>query len=746
MANPFDRFDNDKPNPFDKFDAGRKPTLEESAVDAAWQLPQGFNRGVDSLINLPYNVIRGAAGLAGYELPEAKPIVGQFNSGRKPETTTGRYAESVGEALGASSIPSAGLVAKAERMAQFAPTTTGKAILQTIGETVAANKPAAVASDIAAATGSGLATQAAQDAGAGPAMQTLAGIAGSAAPLALSAGIGKGMHAVSSARANSDPYMRVAKGLGDQSLDDVADSLAVGTTRSNDVLNRRVLDTLGEEMMKANGDRTVAIPSTLKRLEVEGNVAPSTAQDQLRRVVNAQRDSDLMLGEYPAVVDANSATRLKKPANIADEEAAALTNPGTQRLIDYVANTGSMASSQNVRNAIAKRAQGLKESTEAAIESMSPNGRTIQDVADMAERAAKLASAEYTTVHNTPGLVDTAKLQNGLEQVIQSYAGKAAARAGEQGDALRSALQEFFVPTPNGTVLVPTLQMAQDARGALRGIIKRNAIAGNEHIVNTLQPLYDDITAQMKLASPRWAAVNKKWADLELDKVAADLGESFSSNSGPKYREQKKVYDALAPQAKEIVQVHLTQWMLDKIENAYKLGGMKNLGELFAKAHTRNMIRDILGDEAAVKLARLIRDANVMARSRDMLKGSPTQPRQQMQKEQDADLDLLTAADTFDWGNWRKAIFDSVKAFMRERRNKVIGKVVTTPVRDTPAVAEYLARMRKAQQLADQYAKPYRTMPAYGAYLGTSAEDAAPEPRREVDVSTGVIKPYSGAR
>ena len=724
MANPFDQFDKTaSSNPFDQFDhewKGRKPdpSLTDVATDAAWQLPQGFNRGVDSLINLPYNLVRGAAGLAGYELPEAKPIVGQLNSGRKPETTTGRYAESVGEALGASALPSAGLVAKAGQLAKLAPLTTGRAVAQHVGETIAANPGSAILADTAAATGSGVGSEASKEAGASPAVQTLAGFAGAMAPLGIGTLVSRGTHAVQAARASADPYARIAKGLGDQPLDDVVESLAVGTTRANQDLNRRVFETLGDEMVKANGDRSVAIPATLKRLEVEGNVAPSTAQDQLRRVVNAQSGSDLMLGEYPAVARSNLETRRQNPANIADEDAASTTFPGTQRLMDYVANTGSLASSQNVRNAVGQRAEGLKASTDAAVASMSPNGKTIQDVATLLDNAAKQASQEYNVVHTTPGLVDTPKLQNGMQNLVNAYEAKAGQRAGEQGDALRSALKEFFVPTPNGPQLVPTLQMVQDARGALRGIITRNRNAGNDHIVSTLKPIYDDVTQVMRDASPSWSKVNDKWADLALKDKATELGDAFSKSAGPKYREQIAEYKKLAPEAQDIVGVHFAQNMLDMIENAWKLGGAKNLGELFAKAHVRDMIRTVLGDEAAVKTARMIRDANVMARTRDMMKGSPTQPRQQMQKEQDADINLMTAAENFDWKNWRQAIFDSAKAFWRERRNKVMGRVLTTPVRNTPAVAEHMARMRRAMDVANKYAtKPIR-QPAIAGHLG----------------------------
>jgi hypothetical protein len=702
-----------------------QPTPADTLNDVAGTGVRGFNNALVNMVTAPYRALRSAAmeeteraQKEGYASPyridlpavEDMPLFKPYMQPLKPETTAGKYAGAVGEALGASALPSAGLMGTAERLATLAPTTTARAIGQTLGETVASAPGRAVAADVAAATGAGLGQEAAHEGGFGPIGQTVAGLAAGAAPLAAGNLLARGTNAFQAARANADPYARVAKGLGDQTVDELANSVAVGTSRNDQTINRRVLDTLGDEMVKADGDRSVAIPATLQRLETEGGVTPATAQDQLRRIVNAQAENPLMLGEYPAVAAANAETRLQRPANISDEEAGAMTNPGTHRLIDYVANTGSMASSQNVKNAIGLRAQGLKQSTEDAVASMAPNARNIQDVAALMDSAEKQASAEYGVVHNTPALTDNAKLHQGLQDIVDTQLNKAAGRSGEQAEALRKALDEFFIDLPNGQkIVMPTLQMAQDMRGALRGIITRNKIAGNDHIVNTLQPLYKDVTQVMTDASPAWAKVNAKWADLNLAEVATDLGDAFAKQAGPKFREQMAQFQALAPEAQDIVRIHFTQQLLDKIENAAKLGGMANLGELFAKAHTRNMVREILGDDAAVKMARLVRDANVMARSRDMLKGSPTQPRQQMQQEQDRDINMISAAENFDWKNWRQAIFDSAKAFWRERRNKVMGKVITTPMRDTPAIAEHLQRMRQAQERSARYAKPVRS-------------------------------------
>lgn len=762
----------------------KQPTTAETVADVGEQSVRGFNKGLVGLVTAPYRALDwlGEKATGGDFLPNAEdmPLYKPFLQQPKPATTAGKYAQSAGEAVGSSAIPTAGLVTAAPRMAALAPTSTARAVAQSVGAPIAARPGAAVAADAVASAGAGTAHQGASDAGFGPTGQLIAGIAGAAAPLAAGSAVTRGIEAIQSARASANPYARVVKGLGDQSLDDVADSLAVGTTRFDQAINRRVLDTLGEEMVRAGGNRQAAVAATLARLEREGGVAPATAQDQLRRVVNAQRDNTLLLGEYPAVAGSNAATRLSRnAANVSDEAASATTNPGTQRLIDYVANTGSMASSQNVRNAIGQRAEGLTQSTRDAVQSMSPGGRTIQDVEALVDNLTRQARREYDVAHNGP--VNYNVLHGLLQRVLERHLRRVAGRGDDQATALREAVERFYTERPVGVatreamplvedqlaatrmairearrqrepkaliddlsrradalaerlrldrrevnpgtqqVVMPTLQQAQDMRGGVRGQIRAARQAGRDDIAGLLQPLYDDVSRIMRRASPEWGRANDRWADMNLREVAAELGDALSKTAGPRFRTQMREFNQLAPEAQDVVRVHFTQQLLDKIENAAKLGGMKNLGELFASEHTRNMVRTILGDDAAVRLARLIRDANVMARSRDMLKGSPTQPRQQMQKEQDADLNLLASAQNVDWREWKKAIFDHAVAFMRERRNKVVGRVITTPVSDTPAIAEHLERMRAAQARLgrSQMTTPLNPLAGVGGYVGS---------------------------
>jgi hypothetical protein len=816
------------------------PSVSETATDVARQTAIGFNRGIDNLLNLPGDLLmRAPARALGLEqfVPQRGSYATRFNPGgslnfasdpnsAEPRTTPGRYAEQVGEALGASAFPTAGLVTAAPRLANVAATTVPRAIARQVGTQVAAAPARAVGADIVASTGSGLAQQGAEDAGAGPLGQTLAGIAGGITPFAPLAAVGSARRAVNTVRARTDPYARIPATFGDTSIDDISDAASVGATRSHVATNRPVFDILGEEMVRAGSNRQAAVAATRARLIANG-VNASTADDQIRQVLAAQSDNNLVLGEYPAVTTADMATRQRRAyaprssegrtaATIFEEEftraggdrvAAARTTldrllaagvprrqaadsirsilrgrvmdreigagadrvPGSQQQIDYVANAGNMASAQNMRAAITERAANLGERMMDMVRRLSPGGRSIRDVEEMTNQLQQRLRDEYNAVHNTPNLVNRDVLYRGLDIAIRNNLRRLRGRGGEAAAALRQAIDGFYKTNPAGTAarevaasqpnviaariavanlehdiaqarlalnemrrqrvgkdaidqatreidqlrealrtarvtaaqsvdrsLPTSLQVVQDARGELRGLIQEARQAGRTHVVQILQRLYDDVTAVMTRASPRWAEVNRRWADMRIDEVAAELGEAFATKAGPRLRAQLTQFQQLAPEAQDIVRVHFVQKLLDEVEHEVRLQGQTNLGKLFDRQDKRNLIRAVLGDEAANALVRATRDANVMARSMAGIRGSQTHIRGQVQSENDADLRALASATNFDWRNWRQASLEYVVNALRERRNRVMGRVLSTPMRDVPAVAEQIERMRAA--------------------------------------------------
>lgn len=699
-------------------------TMADTATDVALQGLAGINRGIVSTLTAPYRALdwMGEKITGGNFLPDADkmPMYRSYigDQSPQPQTKAGRYSRAAGEAIGYSAAPSAALVAAAPRMAALAPTTLPRAVGQSVGSQVAAAPGAAVAADVVAATGSGLAQQGAQESGFGPAGQTMAAIAGGFAPITAGQGIAHLTQAARAASARSNPYARVAAGLGDSSVDDLASGVATGATRFDEAANRRTLDVLGQEMVRANGDRAAAANATVARMVAEDGITQATAQQRLRNLASVHRESDLMFGEYPAVAAGNQATRRMRPGNVTDEAAARLDDVGSHWEIDNIANAGTGTSGQRVRNAVTQRAEDLADSTRRIVQNLSPNGHSIQDVDNLIQGIRRQASAEYQQVYSAQGNVNYGILHGLLRRTVDRHLNRMHGRGGEQFDALRAAINELYIDTPRGRLLMPDLQTMQDMRGAIRGMITRNRNAGNDHIVSTLQPLYRDLTRIMERASPQWAQANRRWADMRLDEVAQDLGDAFSRTAGPRFREQMTEFRRLAPEAQDVVRIHFVQKMLDQIDNAVRLGKMADLGRQFSTAHMRATIRNLLGDQAAVQMARLIRDWNVATKSGKMIGGSPTAMRLARKSDVDTDLGIISSIEQASVGGFRKLAMDWTINRLRERRNRDVARIVTTPMRDTLAVAENLERMRGAATRVEQMSQPARVPPGTGGKIG----------------------------
>lgn len=825
---------------FNKRIGYKPPTSGETVADAARQTAIGFNRGFDNLLNLPGDVLlRAPARLLGLEsyVPQRGSYATRFNpggtfnfsseptKGATPRTTVGRYAGQVGEALGASALPTAGVVATAPRLANLVATTVPRAIGRQIGTQVAANPVGAVGADILAATGSGVAQQAAGDAGGGPIAQTIAGVAGGVAPFAVPAVAARARQAVEGVRANADPYARVVAGLGDTSVDDLTIASAVGATGNDAAVGRRAMTILGEEMVRAVDAPNAQLQAAIARIEAdvasgrisqavgrertqqaqgaaawqasttrmaaEDGITPDAAAGRLRGIRAAQAESDLMLGEYPGVAGSNMATRNRRPENVLDADAGRATESGAQQLIDYVANASSMASAQGVRNAVTDRAAQLGDRTRALVQGLAPdvnvqqpNGRVIQrpgtihDVEDIVTGMQVQSRADYAAAH-ARGAVNQGVLYAGLNRAITRAIARLRGRGGEVADALRRAVDSFYVTQPAGIAereaaagqqrvlsarmaipilqddlaatrlainearrqragrdvidqmarqrddiverlrlarrdattatgrsLPTSLQVVQDARTELRGTIQRLRAANDHSVANALQELYDDVTNVMQVASPQWGVANRRWADMALNELAVELGDTFVKGAGPRARAQMRQFAQLAPEAQDVVRIHFVQRMLDDIEHEVRLNGQANLGKLFTREDRRRMIRQILGDQAAVAVARLVRDADVMAGSRNMLRGSQTHQRGQVQREQDADIQAMAAAANFDWRNWREAAMERLMALWREQRNRTMGRIITTPMRNVHGIAENLERMRQAAARVERAQRP----------------------------------------
>jgi hypothetical protein len=312
-----------------------------------------------------------------------------------------------------------------------------------------------------------------------------------------------------------------------------------------------------------------------------------------------------------------------------------------------------------------------------------------------------------------------------LPQIIDQHAGRMAGRSGDQAQALNRAINEFHIEQPGtGRITMMTMQQLQDARGALRGQIEVARRAGENHIVNTLQPLYDDVTGLMQRANPTWATANRRWADDSIDTVARELGEAFSTRAGPQFRQQMRQFQQLAPEAQDMVRVEYIQKIADKLDNS---ADGHDIAKLFTNDHMRNSLRALFGDQGILTVTQVVRDLGIATRSGRMLGGSQTAMRQARRGEADADTGIMAAADGINIGGARNWLMQKLHTLLTERRNGPLAEIATTPMRDTAEVARHIHNMRTAQQYRQRLSAP--SLDA-GILAGPIGGAAAPQPNR----------------
>jgi len=699
--------------------APKQTSAADVTSDAADQLVRGVYRGLDNVLSIPNRVVSGAINLVapgqgdrfawpeqGYIRPPSEAMKGQRVA---PQTEAGRYADSVGQAIGSSVVPGAVIAGKAAQAAAPAAQTAIGAIGQQAVNAYRANPGAVVAADVAAAAGSGVGQQMAQEGGFGPFGQMVGGITGGLAPLAAGAAVQGAVQPIRRAYANqgrAGAYGAIADDLPD-GVDTFADQVAVGAGRGSLAINRRTLDVLGEEMERAGGNVQQAQAAAIARVAQEYGIQPASVRANIRALTEAQDGSRLMLGEYPAVAGSDAAQRLRQPGNIDLDELGRTQASTTQATLDYLANNGNAQSAQAVRNAVGRRQEDLAPAMRETLEGFSPRvaatnqPATIVDSADMIEQARQAGSVAYRAAYRGP--INNWELVQRLPRVLAAAENYAAGRSGEQAAALRRAVSQFYIDTPQGRLPMMTLQQLQDARATVRGQIGEAVRAGRNDLVNTLQPFYDRITQLMGRASPAWRQANDQWADMNFLRIGAELGDAFATRAGPQYRQQLQEFQRLAPEAQNIVRVHFLQKLFDRLDN---LGDTAGVSKLFANDHSRAMIRTLFGDEAAVAFTRAVRDQRVAESSGRMMANSATHRRGVAQKQKDAETGLVAAVENASTTGVRNWLLERATQIMTERRNRPMADILTTPMSDTARVAQHLYNLRQQEARLRQFAQP----------------------------------------
>jgi len=537
----------------------------------------------------------------------------------------------------------------------------------------------------------------------------------------------RGVQRAAARTGQTGAYDKFSQQLGDTTLDQLADDVAGGATRQNANINRQTLDMLGEEMVRA-GNPQAAAQATVQRLVNELGMSAGAATARLRRLTQVHRDSPLMLGEYPAVAESNRATRLTRPENVDLAEASQITNRGTQDTIDYLANSGVGRAVDRTRNAVEDRQAGLGDWFRDRLQAMAPGGQTLDDAENMIDGVRRLARQDYDAAYNAPGgpAANYRILHGLLPRVAERHLNRMRGRSGEQAQALRAAIDELYIDLPTGQrVIMPSLQIAQDQRQAIRGMIERADRAGNTHIVATLRPLYQDITRVMERASPAWAQANRRWAGMSRMEDALEFGQRLSSKASVAQRQALREFDGLAPEAQDLVRVG---WLQQQFDRLGELRDTHDVSKIFDKQNMMATVTRLFGRQEAVTFARAVRDAEVANRSTRMLGNSATHRRGMMQRSMDTETGIVAAAENASLRGARNWLVERMIGVLRDRRNVPLSDIVTTPMADTAAVAGHLERGRRAQARLQHLDRPAavrgRTAGAAGMVVGSNVDDA----------------------
>lgn len=798
--------------PQDPFEAElrkRNQTLGGTAVDVGTQFAANIPKGVAELGMLIPRGLTWATGLGKEQIQEADKQIASVMP--EPQTTAGRYAGAAGEAVGSAVVPGALMLRAARALPAVAPAGEGFLTRHLLRPMSTMSTRGVAASEAAMASGAGLAQEGAKDAGYGPVGQIAAGLVGGALPALGAAPLRAIGQRVEQTRVGWNPHAKVAGGLGEEGLDELARATAVGATGMRPAESDRVINILGQEMVRTGGDRQAAYNATVQRLMQEHGLSQAGAVDNIQRVMRAQLDNELMLGEYPTVAgtdlrlrpqggrtattvmeDLDAANAMRNPAQAQAARIAA--DPGhrvdapTHWMLDTTANAGTPGASQTIRDAINNRLGNLTAQTERTITSWMPPGmRTPEAVEAALERIRAAGRAAYRNVYNNPDTTNYGLMTPLLQRTVERHLNRLAGMGAERREAMRRALDELYIERPTGfneraalpgtqdelaslrmairearrqiaesparraeltqlinqwsreadrlgeqarilkrdaspatqTYLMPTLEQLQNARTAIRGMIRR----GTEAEQQALGPLYRDLTRIMERASPGrprdpnlpvsatnpmeggWRQANRQWADLAIDEVAQELGQNLATRASPNFREQMRQFRGLAPEAQDFVRVELAQQFQDMLVNG------KTAEQIFKTDHVKQLVRTVFGDEAAVAMRRMVRDQQVAGRSRDMMHGSPTQPRQARQAAMNADIDLLANAEVpTSVGGFLAALKRHTIDRMKHNRNEGIADILTTPVRDTPAMAQQIEQLRQAAARAAAAARERPSM------------------------------------
>lgn len=264
----------------------------------------------------------------------------------------------------------------------------------------------------------------------------------------------------------------------------------------------------------------------------------------------------------------------------------------------------------------------------------------------------------------------------------------------------------------------------------IRHMIRAAENRGDDAVTRVLQPFYDEITHAMGNSNPVWREANRRWAAIETEDDALELGQMFARKQGPKQRQQIEQFNGMPPEAQDMLRIGYLQHLEDRIANN---GDTHDVAKLFDEP-TRNMINRLFGRDAFLSLMAKLRDVKVSGISRKMIENSRTAPRLTQTNIDDADIGVVGSLQTANAQAAKSWITEITINLLREWRNGALARAITTPISDTPAVARQLHGLRQNQARRERFnGPPVRARRAGGSHiptLGAGAIDTGRDDRR----------------
>lgn len=522
-------------------------------------------------------------------------------------------------------------------------------------------------------------------------------------------------------------------------VDTLADQVATAHGTNNAAMQRQTLDVLGEEMQRAGGNAQQARQATIQRLAAEQNITPATAADRVRRLEQLHRESPLNLSDYPSVAANDQANRLRRPNGMTDEQfsthmddvANGSRETGLQGKVDYLSNNGTAPSAMATREAVTEQFQRMPGQMRETLRAISPEVQignaaarpaTIVDTSQMVDQARQLGSQAYTTAHRGP--INNHIMLNTLPRMLAAHETRAMGRSGEAREAIERAVGQFYItPAPGQRIAMGTLRQLQDARTTVRGQMEAYSRAGRDDLAGAVRPFYQQMTRMMEAMSPQWGQANRQWADMNFQRVAQELGDSFAKRAGPQFREQLVEFYQMAPEAQNIVRVHFLQQMFDRIENA---GDSHAVAKFFTSDHARAAIRDLFGRDEALAFTRAVRDIKVAESSKSALGNSFTHRRGVAKEQAEAQMGLVSAVESASESGVKKYLMDTARRLLMEGVNRPMSEILTTPMSETARVAQHIHNMRLQQQRMQVMQQPSDLRVPIAAASNVSGQTIAP--------------------